>query len=1802
MLKRLVAAGISGLLTIGMLGLPSIAATAGDTDSTSVVTTDEKVKKDPYTVVQVTDHQDGSGFGTSDAPYVTKEHGYSVGDEGPQDGVVTSGDIAWYKAHVTFLAAKHRTVTVKFDDLGDALTATKPACPSGHFVSVETLSNACWYTIPSGVSESVDLTLNLTAKDTGGKTVSADPKIVVERSDGGSSGMKLGRLTVTSVPMMDVYLDKNDRQIGETYASFSIQTRALHPAGVSTVKGFSRFAPYSALLDLTGLPDGVSVIVDGKNYTPTNGLVQLPEVSGDRSVTVLSLPQPNPSEQRKYDVHITVSSSMFDWKDQPGDGLGRDDSTLDTNTGARSGVSYPNNDWLMISTIGVNKYKADDSGGIGDMLHFDRPYTSGQTKWDDGNLRQADADTTWFDPMYNTGDNHSGDWIPRYTYGHNMEFTAKAHLDFGGVYGAVCPDENPCVTHYQWGEGLTMTSLPVTTDENGRVLPDGTYKILYGTTNIDENHWIAGWAVPDEYGFKDGLTDTPPSDLSTIRRIVILRLTSQPKGWLSWGMKATGLGTTEVSGIGVNAGSRPWLLHEALVSVIDPRPSRADVVGGYTVDRSHRMVNTSKKDDIEAGDRVTGTWQISLSNVPTATQPITTSVDVCLPKGLVAQATLKADGWTAEETSSEKCATGWHLTYSGKAENPLPYAGGKTLDMVNYNLPSISWSGTVQPTAQGTLTPSLTGTVHMDAWRSLQADTQTISNTVNLPVSLIPANVSIVDTGMTDDVAPTHDLGADDPVTWTVTTTAGAPASAMLALPDPSDCNQLYNQGKGPDGDWHEYDRGCTTYRGKERLKEQPSVDAAMTLGNVSFQYTTAGITSLDPSAYTWQSWDDIKDKTTITGIKATIGSADNSAAMTRINLTLAGMTDEGRANVWAGAPYCDGKELTGTSWPGVIKHLNATIKTRVFKDIDEDGKINAGVSYYDRRSATVDVYKSDEKGTQGVLANRLSQVDSSERSVKLSSGWYLVHAHIDGSKANGETKDKDGTSIYTIGSTDTYYGKSDNTRATTPVSRLVHVNAGDTEYADFGWMADMPRLSVTQTETLGDCKGASCTATVNATLSNDGDRTIPEDTLIHSTLSAGSANDDWSYSTLALDGEHTVNGNMFRDTAGHYWESTKDYTGKLKFYRYTTFDGFDTVEAMATYQGSSAWAVTSDGRVLADRDMLGSTKVGNIGAFDPPEGHKFIHVRPFYSDYNGDGVLAQTDDGALWEYHKDYSGTVWSGKFTKLDVGDAQFDLTKQPKTFGYQLMLVDTQHRLWLMDNKTNTLATKGIFGTYDEHINVPVPFEGGPISIKDIASLPGGNNITYYSGKYKTDIPIAAVVDADGRLWIGHKRSTHDYYSNDWAIVWDKTDVTGVSQLAGVFDFYYSPYYTRTHTVWYLGEDGGLYRFDPDTMMDWRNTEDKKVDTSLMESMSAVPTPGKSVRVLPDKTFSRLMPLPFSGDTLFAAITTNGRLYTWGSNNSSSYGVTIGDHTMRDESSDAPIQTMPATPSNTDGNTTTYKLPFPLAPGDTVTLTRTLTIPRGDADSIATTQTWADGTLTPYKGITGLDKPTPPDTSNLKDFTSGSIAGNDSCLVAGHEYTNHTDYNHEDQCEQHGVTIPALDKGETIITGGISGIAWLDANGDGIRQSNESIKPGVKVRITDKDGKTLQTTETAENGGYSFVGLPQGEYTIWMADSSTKLMWTIQHAGSDTMVDSDINPGLENYGSAAVTLTKEQPNAEHVDGGLTARQTVGELPHSGRIGIVFLIASCLLLMAVGVVRMRFHKPGKHADSSKQVKVVPW
>jgi hypothetical protein len=1366
-----------------------------------------------------------------------------------------------------------------------------------------------------------------------------------------------------------------------------------------------------------------------------------------------------------------------------------------------------------------------------------------------------------------------------------MELTAKAHLDFGGYTGDKCPDDNPCITYYQWGKGLTMTSLPAATDENGAALPDGTYKILYGTDFYPFNYSTtkAGYHR-DDYpaAFLAGLTDTPPSDPTSIHCIVILRTGSQPKGWLSWGMKATGLGTTEVSGMGTNSAARTQLTHEASISVTDPRPGSATITENHSVDRTGRMSGDTDTTTIEPGDTVKGYWRPTLDSLPTATKPVTTSLDICLPDGLT-DTSVTAGGWTLTPTQTDGCAASWHATITTTL-TVTGYRNGKTADTASTNLPAITWQATVRPTATGTLNASIVGTTHMDAWRNLPADTQTITNTVSLPVTIPDTNASTVDTGMVNDEPTPRDPGVDDTATWTVTTAAGDTATAMLALPDTSDCANLMKNGAGPDGDWHEYDRGCTTV--KEPLNGEPTVDTAMTRGTVTLDYTTDTITGLDPSAYTWQAWDKIDDKTKITAVRATLTGDSQSAVLTRVNLTFTGMTGEGRADVWPGAPYRAGKALTGTSWPGVLLHKYATLTARLFQDMDEDGEFTTA----DRTDATgratiATIHKSDSAGTDLGDTGKsiyLSNGQQAIESAQLASGWYLVTVAIDGSKPNSSQYP------YLIGNTDTYYGKPDNTHATTPTTRLVHFDVAGTATVDFGWMADTPRLSVTQSETLDGCEDTTCTAHVTVTLKNEGGTTIPEDTLIHTTLSQGTAKDEWSYSTLGMDGEHTVNGSLLRDTAGHYWEyGTLSGTYDYGLIRYTNFDAFDTVEATQDDVTTCAWAVTTDGRAVTNWSGLpGSTVENGRSVFTPPTGHKFIHIR---ADCLGNpAAIAQTEDGALWEYELNQN----DNKFTKLDTGDAVFDLTQQPKVSA-GVILIDNQHRLWGFDRSSGDLKQGYVdLSMYSRGTGTLLLPDGGPTSVRDVATLPGTSQPAYSYPNLAYDVPVAAVVDTDGRLWICHKTGSND---NDLTVKWDRTNVTSVAQLAGIYDGNYNPYdngiYADTaHTVWYLGEDGGLYRYDPDTMLDGRDTSSGQMDTSLLESKLTTPTPGTPVRVLPRETFTRLFPI-FGGSInseKFAAITKDGRLYTWGD------GTTIADRTPDDTSNDAPRQTMTATPYTTSGGTTTYRLPFQLAAGDTITLTRTLTLTRGDKDTLATMQTWADGDLTPYSGVkaqrdANRTSPDPVSTTGTPG-TNGLIYGNDSCTINGHEFTDGTSYYREDQCEQTGVTVKALDAGQTVTTGSISGLAWQDADKNGIRDTSEPLTPGVTVRLADKTGTTVQTTTTASDGTYTFTGLLPGDYTVWMTESSPKLMWTTQHAGDDRTVDSDIDPTLDGYGSAAVTLTDATPDATHIDGGLTARETTGRLPRSGLAGLLVLIGGLLALMLLGMGYAR-HRVAPHA-----------
>jgi hypothetical protein len=65
--------------------------------------------------------------------------------------------------------------------------------------------------------------------------------------------------------------------------------------------------------------------------------------------------------------------------------------------------------------------------------------------------------------------------------------------------------------------------------------------------------------------------------------------------------------------------------------------------------------------------------------------------------------------------------------------------------------------------------------------------------------------------------------------------------------------------------------------------------------------------------------------------------------------------------------------------------------------------------------------------------------------------------------------------------------------------------------------------------------------------------------------------------------------------------------------------------------------------------------------------------------------------------------------------------------------------------------------------------------------------------------------------------------------------------------------------------------------------------------------------------------------------------------------------------------------------------------------------------------------------------------------------------------------------------------------ILTGTISGVKFLDVNGNGVRDPGEIGQSGVTITLAGPPGFTSRTTTTAADGTFSFAGVPFGAYTL-------------------------------------------------------------------------------------------------------------
>ncbi len=109
---------------------------------------------------------------------------------------------------------------------------------------------------------------------------------------------------------------------------------------------------------------------------------------------------------------------------------------------------------------------------------------------------------------------------------------------------------------------------------------------------------------------------------------------------------------------------------------------------------------------------------------------------------------------------------------------------------------------------------------------------------------------------------------------------------------------------------------------------------------------------------------------------------------------------------------------------------------------------------------------------------------------------------------------------------------------------------------------------------------------------------------------------------------------------------------------------------------------------------------------------------------------------------------------------------------------------------------------------------------------------------------------------------------------------------------------------------------------------------------------------------------------------------------------------------------------------------------------------------------------------------------------------------------------------------LTLPALliAAPKSISVADINGTAFLDCNGNGIRDNSEVGFDGITVILdgSANSGSPLQTTTTTNGGSYKFTGVSAGTYkiTFKLPSGTSKLFFAPKNQGNDPLLDSDVD----------------------------------------------------------------------------------
>ena len=120
-------------------------------------------------------------------------------------------------------------------------------------------------------------------------------------------------------------------------------------------------------------------------------------------------------------------------------------------------------------------------------------------------------------------------------------------------------------------------------------------------------------------------------------------------------------------------------------------------------------------------------------------------------------------------------------------------------------------------------------------------------------------------------------------------------------------------------------------------------------------------------------------------------------------------------------------------------------------------------------------------------------------------------------------------------------------------------------------------------------------------------------------------------------------------------------------------------------------------------------------------------------------------------------------------------------------------------------------------------------------------------------------------------------------------------------------------------------------------------------------------------------------------------------------------------------------------------------------------------------------------------------------------------------------------------------------------ISGVAWADSDGNGIREGSNPLLENIAVTLFDNNGLEIKSDLTDANGAYSFTELSDGQYYV-VFEGPIGTSPTTANVGSD-LTDSDITGANVDPNSTDIINLGPSDVVENIDGGFISVGAIGD-----------------------------------------------